>query len=74
MNHWVTEDTEKTRKGPEAFCQSQRRSDRPPIVYCQVGQRGYLSLRLLRRAGFDAANLSGGWKTYQLFAGASPSA
>lgn len=41
--------------------------DRPVAAYCQVGQRGYLALRILLQAGFQAANLSGGYKTYQLF-------
>jgi NADPH-dependent 2,4-dienoyl-CoA reductase/sulfur reductase-like enzyme/rhodanese-related sulfurtransferase len=36
-------------------------------VYCQVGQRGYLATRILRQAGFDAVNVSGGYKTYTLF-------
>ena len=36
-------------------------------VYCQVGMRGYLATRILRLAGRDASNLSGGYKTYQLF-------
>jgi NADPH-dependent 2,4-dienoyl-CoA reductase/sulfur reductase-like enzyme/rhodanese-related sulfurtransferase len=36
-------------------------------VYCQVGQRGYLATRILRQAGFEAANMGGGFKTYQLF-------
>jgi NADPH-dependent 2,4-dienoyl-CoA reductase/sulfur reductase-like enzyme/rhodanese-related sulfurtransferase len=36
-------------------------------VYCQVGQRGYLAVRLLQQAGFDAVNLAGGYKTYLLF-------
>lgn len=40
--------------------------DRKVIAYCQVGQRGYLATRILRQAGFDAANLGGGYKTYQL--------
>jgi rhodanese-related sulfurtransferase len=35
-------------------------------VYCQVGQRGYLATRILRQAGFDAANVSGGYRTYRL--------
>jgi NADPH-dependent 2,4-dienoyl-CoA reductase/sulfur reductase-like enzyme/rhodanese-related sulfurtransferase len=35
-------------------------------VYCQVGQRGYLATRILRQAGFDAANVGGGYKTYRL--------
>jgi NADPH-dependent 2,4-dienoyl-CoA reductase/sulfur reductase-like enzyme/rhodanese-related sulfurtransferase len=34
------------------------------IAYCQVGQRGYLATRILRQAGYDAANLSGGYMTY----------
>jgi NADPH-dependent 2,4-dienoyl-CoA reductase/sulfur reductase-like enzyme/rhodanese-related sulfurtransferase len=41
--------------------------DRPLVVYCQVGQRGYLAMRLLLQAGFRASNLSGGLKTYTLF-------
>jgi NADPH-dependent 2,4-dienoyl-CoA reductase/sulfur reductase-like enzyme/rhodanese-related sulfurtransferase len=36
-------------------------------VYCQVGQRGYLATRILRQAGFRAANVGGGFKTYRLF-------
>jgi len=35
-------------------------------TYCQVGQRGYLATRILRQSGFEASNLSGGYKTYQL--------
>ncbi|HMB03795.1 MAG TPA: FAD-dependent oxidoreductase [Isosphaeraceae bacterium] len=42
--------------------------DRPLVAYCQVGQRGYLAVRLLREAGYQAMNLSGGFKTYQLSA------
>lgn len=34
------------------------------IAYCQVGQRGYLATRILTQAGFNAANLSGGYVTY----------
>ncbi|HVC94022.1 MAG TPA: FAD-dependent oxidoreductase [Pirellulales bacterium] len=41
--------------------------DREIAAYCQVGQRGYLATRILRQAGFRAVNLSGGYKTYQLF-------
>ncbi len=33
-------------------------------VYCQVGQRGYFATRILTQLGFDAVNLSGGYKTY----------
>ena len=35
-------------------------------VYCQVGQRGYLATRVLLQAGFPAANIGGGYKTFQL--------
>jgi NADPH-dependent 2,4-dienoyl-CoA reductase/sulfur reductase-like enzyme/rhodanese-related sulfurtransferase len=41
--------------------------DRRIAVYCQVGQRGYLATRILRQAGFQAANVGGGMKTYRLF-------
>lgn len=41
--------------------------DQDIAVYCQVGQRGYLATRILRQAGFKAANVSGGYRTYQLF-------
>jgi NADPH-dependent 2,4-dienoyl-CoA reductase/sulfur reductase-like enzyme/rhodanese-related sulfurtransferase len=40
--------------------------DREIAVYCQVGQRRYLATRILRQAGFDAVNVSGGYKTYRL--------
>ncbi len=43
--------------------------DRRINVFCQVGQRGYIATRILRQKGFDAVNLGGGYKTYQLFAG-----
>ena len=41
--------------------------DREIAAYCQVGQRGYLATRILRQAGFSAANIGGGYKTYRLF-------
>jgi rhodanese-related sulfurtransferase len=41
--------------------------DQEIAVYCQVGQRGYLATRILRQAGFPAANVGGGYKTFQLF-------
>lgn len=41
--------------------------DRDIVAYCQVGQRGYLATRILRQAGYSAANLSGGYKAYRLF-------
>jgi NADPH-dependent 2,4-dienoyl-CoA reductase/sulfur reductase-like enzyme/rhodanese-related sulfurtransferase len=40
---------------------------KPVIAYCQVGQRGYIATRLLQQRGFQVSNLSGGFKTYQLF-------
>jgi rhodanese-related sulfurtransferase len=43
--------------------------DREIVTYCQVGQRGYVATRILRQSGFSAGNLSGGYKTYQLFQG-----
>jgi NADPH-dependent 2,4-dienoyl-CoA reductase/sulfur reductase-like enzyme/rhodanese-related sulfurtransferase len=41
--------------------------EREVAVYCQVGQRGYLATRILRQAGFRAANVGGGYQTYRLF-------
>jgi rhodanese-related sulfurtransferase len=41
--------------------------DRQIAAYCQVGQRGYLATRILRQAGYAAANVGGGYKTYRLF-------
>jgi len=38
--------------------------DRPVIVYCQVGQRGYLATRMLLQKGYTASNLSGGFKEF----------
>jgi len=40
--------------------------DRKIAVYCQVGQRGYLAARILLQAGYDAVNISGGYKSYLL--------
>jgi rhodanese-related sulfurtransferase len=34
------------------------------IVYCQVGLRGYVAQRMLSQSGFDAVNLSGGYRTW----------
>lgn len=42
-------------------------TDRQIAVYCQVGQRGYLATRILRQKGFNAVNVGGGYKTYQLY-------
>jgi NADPH-dependent 2,4-dienoyl-CoA reductase/sulfur reductase-like enzyme/rhodanese-related sulfurtransferase len=41
--------------------------DRQIAAYCQVGQRAYLATRILKQAGFKAANVGGGYKTYRLF-------
>lgn len=38
--------------------------DRKILVYCATGQRSYFAVRILRQRGFDAHNLSGGYKTY----------
>ena len=34
------------------------------VAYCELGQRGYLATRFLSQAGYDVANLSGGYVTY----------
>ncbi len=42
-------------------------SDKPIVVYCGVGLRGYLAERILRQKGFeDVYNLSGGYTTYSI--------
>ncbi|KAA5538547.1 CoA-disulfide reductase [Roseiconus nitratireducens] len=38
--------------------------DRRIIAYCQVGQRGYMATRLLLQDGFEAVNLSGGYRSW----------
>lgn len=38
--------------------------DRKILVNCQSGQRSYFATRLLRQKGFDAYNLTGGYKTW----------
>jgi peroxiredoxin family protein/rhodanese-related sulfurtransferase/TusA-related sulfurtransferase len=38
--------------------------DRPVLLYCQTGQRSYFASRILNQLGFDAYNLTGGYKTY----------
>lgn len=41
--------------------------ERPTVVFCQIGLRGYLAYRILKQAGFrDVRNLSGGYKTWSL--------
>lgn len=39
-------------------------ADRRIVVYCQAGQRAYYAYRILVQQGFEAVNLSGGYKTY----------
>ena len=41
------------------------------IVFCQVGQRGYIATRILQQLGYKVRNLSGGFKAYRLFHPAS---
>jgi rhodanese-related sulfurtransferase len=41
--------------------------DRAIVVFCQVGQRGYLATRILMQKGYSVANIGGGYTTYQLF-------
>lgn len=40
--------------------------DKKIAAYCQVGLRGYLATRILLQHGFSAANIAGGYCTYQL--------
>ena len=41
---------------------SELRKDQKIVVYCQVGQRGYLADRILTQHGFEAENVTGGFK------------
>ncbi len=47
--------------------------DKRIVVFCKVGFRGYLATRILLQRGFRAANLSGGYWTYQHVCGEYPS-
>ena len=38
--------------------------NRPVLAYCQTGQRSYFAARALNQLGYDAYNLTGGYKTY----------
>lgn len=40
--------------------------NKPVVVFCAVGLRGYIAARILMANGYDVRNLSGGYKTYQL--------
>jgi NADPH-dependent 2,4-dienoyl-CoA reductase/sulfur reductase-like enzyme/peroxiredoxin family protein/rhodanese-related sulfurtransferase/TusA-related sulfurtransferase len=37
---------------------------RPVLAYCQTGQRSYFAARALNQLGYEAYNLTGGYKTY----------
>jgi NADPH-dependent 2,4-dienoyl-CoA reductase/sulfur reductase-like enzyme/rhodanese-related sulfurtransferase len=43
--------------------------ERELLVFCEVGQRGYLAARLLAQHGFRVRNLSGGYKRYLMWRG-----
>lgn len=46
--------------------------DRPTVVYCKVGLRGYLAERILVQHGFtDVYNLAGGYQLYEAVQGAA---
>ena len=38
--------------------------DRPIVVFCKVGQRGYFAERILVQRGYNVFNLSGGYTTW----------
>lgn len=40
--------------------------NKPVVVFCAVGLRGYIAARILMANGYNVRNLSGGYKTYQL--------
>lgn len=45
-------------------------TDKPLILYCAVGLRGYLSSRILMQHGYNRVyNLSGGYKTFSIATG-----
>lgn len=39
--------------------------DKPIYLFCQIGLRGYVAARILTQNGFDAYNLSGGFRLYE---------
>jgi len=43
--------------------------NKPVYLTCQVGLRGYVAARILVQHGFDAYNLSGGYRLYQSITG-----
>jgi len=42
-------------------------TSKPILVYCQVGLRGHVATRILIQNGFNAINLSGGYKTFMTY-------
>ncbi len=44
-------------------------SDKPLVVFCAIGLRGYIAYRFLTQNGFRCTNLSGGYKTYLAYQG-----
>jgi NADPH-dependent 2,4-dienoyl-CoA reductase/sulfur reductase-like enzyme/peroxiredoxin family protein/rhodanese-related sulfurtransferase/TusA-related sulfurtransferase len=40
---------------------------KPILVYCQVGLRGHVATRILIQNGYNAVNLSGGYKTFMTY-------
>jgi len=40
---------------------------KPVLVYCQVGLRGHVATRILIQNGYNAINLSGGYKTFMTY-------
>jgi rhodanese-related sulfurtransferase len=40
--------------------------ERELVAYCHVGMRGYIATRILKQAGYNVRNLSGGYRTYLL--------
>jgi NADPH-dependent 2,4-dienoyl-CoA reductase/sulfur reductase-like enzyme/rhodanese-related sulfurtransferase len=42
-------------------------ADRPAVVYCQVGMRGYLATRILLQHGRTVHNIGGGYRTWLLY-------
>jgi NADPH-dependent 2,4-dienoyl-CoA reductase/sulfur reductase-like enzyme/peroxiredoxin family protein/TusA-related sulfurtransferase/rhodanese-related sulfurtransferase len=43
--------------------------DKHWVVYCKVGQRGYVAERILKAHGYQVANLTGGYDTYEAAVG-----
>jgi len=41
--------------------------DKKLVVFCKEGLRAYQACKVLSHIGYDAANLSGGYKTYEMY-------